>query len=66
MQRVQDNRNDTSNVHALNLTVALATSPAPAPDNVHVSQHLGSAAALQEGPNVSVDVNLPPVIYVAK
>lgn len=57
MQRVKDNEKDTSNVHGLNLTVALATSPAPAPDKFRVSQQLGNATALQEGPNVSVDVS---------
>lgn len=57
VQRVTDNEKDTSNVHGLNLTVALATSPAPGPDKFHVSQQLGNATALQDGPNVSVDVS---------
>ena len=57
---MRSNQKDDSNVHGFNVTVGAATSPAQGPTKMDVSQQLGNLTAVQEGPNITVDVGLPP------
>ena len=54
---MHDNQKDNSNVHALNVSVSAATTPAPGPSKLESSQQLGNVTAEQQGPDIRVDVS---------
>lgn len=58
-QKLRTNRQDDSNVHALNITMAASTAPAQGPSRISVppGAQLANVTSLQQGPNISVDVS---------